>query len=98
MSVSRTEIEKNIIERAMKDPGFREKLISDPKGALEEELGGKLPDDIKIHVNEEDADNIHITLPYGAGELTENELSGVSGGWSQPGGDGGSCMPYSSTN
>ena len=86
MSLSRSETEKRIIEKTIKDPGFREKLKSDPKGTLEEELGGSLPDGINIHLNEEDANNIHITLPHSqgelSGELSGEELSGISGGWS----------------
>ena len=80
MSQSRSEAEQNIISKAMKDPGYREKLKSDPKGTIESEIGGRLPDGLNIHVNEEDAHNLHITLPH-AEEMSNEELSGVSGGW-----------------
>ena len=80
MSRSRSGAERNIISKAMKDPGYRERLKSDPKGTIESEIGGRLPEGLNIHVNEEDAGNVHITLPH-AGEMSSEELKGVSGGW-----------------
>lgn len=91
MSSQRSELEKSIIEKAMKDSDFREKLKNDPKGTLEEVVGGKFPDEMKIHVNEEDANNVHITLPHNAEEISDEELSGVSGGWSISSGSGHNC-------
>ena len=95
----RGELESSIISKAMKDPGFREKLKSDPRGALEAELGGRLPENINIHINEEDTNNIYITLPRSpgelSGELSSEELSGVSGGWSLVVPDDNSCLPLS---
>lgn len=76
-------IENQIYSKALKDEAFRESLIKDPKAALESELGVKLPDNINIHVNENSATDFYLTIPGKSdGELTEEELSGVSGGWS----------------
>ena len=81
MANSRKEIEQQIIERAMKDESFRDKLKEDPKSAVEETMGIKLPDDVNINFNMESAKDIHITIPHKSQELSEEELSGVSGGW-----------------
>ena len=81
MANTRSELEQKIIERAMKDESFRDKLKENPRDAVEETLGIKLPDDVNINVNLESANDIHITLPHVSQELSEEELSGVSGGW-----------------
>ena len=86
MSDTRKELEQKIIERAMKDEAFRNKLKTDPKAAIEETLGVKLPGNVNVYVNSESDTDIHITLPAQTGEMKEGELSGeqlagVSGGW-----------------
>lgn len=76
-------IENKVYSKSLKDETFREELLNDPKSALEKELGVKIPDGIKIHVNENTATDFYITIPSkeNTGELSEEELSGVSGGW-----------------
>jgi hypothetical protein len=81
MANSRNEIEQKIIEKAMKDEEFRNKLKQNPKSAVEETLGVKLPDDVNLNINMESANEIHITIPHSSQELSQEELSGVSGGW-----------------
>ena len=92
MEQNRSNLEQRIIEMAMKDDGFKEKLKSDPRSAIEEALGIKFPEDMNFHVNEESETDIHITLPSQAGELSEEEMSGISGGW-----DGGPACEGDST-
>ena len=90
MSVSRKEVEKRIVEKAVKDENFRNRLKSDPKGTLESELQANFPADLNVHVNHEGPNDVHITLPHsekelGEGELSGEQLSGVSGGWTMQG-------------
>lgn len=82
MTESRNVLQKKVIERAMKDEDFRNKLRSNPKNAIEETIGVELPGNINFHVNEETQNDIHITLPRKHNELSEKQLSGISGGWS----------------
>ena len=35
----RAEIERRLIERSLEDDSLRQRLLADPKGAVEEELG-----------------------------------------------------------
>ena len=42
---------------------MRQRLLADPKGALEEELGTPLPDNIEVRAVEETADTIYLVLP-----------------------------------
>ena len=81
MANSRKDLEQQIIERAMKDESFRNKLKENPKSAVEETLGIKLPDNVNININMESTKDIHITIPHVSQELSQDELSGVSGGW-----------------
>jgi hypothetical protein len=72
---------QEIMSRASEDTAFREQLKSNPKQTLERELGGHLPDDVKITVIEETAKQVYLVLPaQGSKELTSEELAGVAGG------------------
>ena len=57
---------EKLINRALTDEGFKAKLISNPAGAVEEELGFKVPDFINVKVLEETSDTRYIVLPYKA--------------------------------
>jgi len=84
---SRADIERKLIQRSMEDEDFRQRLLDDPKGTLEQELGTRLPDDVEVRVVEESADAIYLVLPSSAsplggqgGELSDQELEAVAGG------------------
>jgi hypothetical protein len=82
----RQEMERRLIEKSVQDEAFRQRLIEDPKGALEQELGARLPKELRIMVVEETQDTIYLVLPStsmaGAEgvELSEQELESVAGG------------------
>jgi hypothetical protein len=86
----RAEVERRIVQRSLEDESFRRRLIEDPKGAVEQELGTSLPEQIQIEAVEETADTIYLVLPSVSsegegGELSDPELEAVAGGtWSQP--------------
>jgi Nitrile hydratase, alpha chain len=81
----RAEMERRLIERSLEDEEFRQRLLDDPKGAIEQELGSRLPESIEVRVVEESADTIYLVLPsaspLGQGsELSDQELDAVAGG------------------
>jgi hypothetical protein len=84
---ARVEMERRLIERSVEDESFRRRLMEDPKGAVEQELGTRLPEDVRVVAVEETADTIYLVLPStpmaGAegGELSDQELQSVAGGW-----------------
>jgi hypothetical protein len=91
---TRREFELQLIEKAWKGDAFRQALVTDPQGALERELGGKLPAGIQVKVVAETADTFYLVLPANpdrapAGQLTDQQLEAVAGGWT--GSDCGSC-------
>ena len=83
----RAEMERQLIERSLQDDDFRRRLLADPRAAVEQELGSRLPESIQVRAVEETADTIYLVLPgqsVGAetgGELSDQDLEAVAGGW-----------------
>jgi hypothetical protein len=85
--VARERVEARLIERASTDPAFRERLLTDPKAAIGEELGTPVPEHVDVRVVEETGTTLYLVLPPAASgrELSEAELETIAGA----GGDGG---------
>lgn len=67
------------LTKAVEDPEFKKKLLSDGNEAVKELTGKDLP--IKYIVHDADEKNLVFVLPdVNSGELNENDLLGVSGG------------------
>jgi hypothetical protein len=82
----RAEMEVRLVEKSLQDDAFRQRLIEDSKGAVEQELGRRLPEDVRVVAVEETQDTIYLVLPSASiagreGEaLSEQELESVAGG------------------
>ena len=74
------EMREKVIGKAGQDADFRARLVSDPKGAIEETLGVTIPRSLSVQVHEESGTTAHLVLPPG-GSLSEEELSAISGGF-----------------
>ena len=80
---NRRDLETKLIEKCWKDPEFKKRVVSDPKGMLEQHTDQKLPAGLKIVVHEEDANTLHFTIPQAPtnlNELSDAELENVAGG------------------
>jgi hypothetical protein len=82
---SRVEWERSLIQRSMEDEEFRQRLLEDPKGTLEQELGGRLAESVEVRVVEETKDTIYLVLPSASrvgqgGEISDEALESVAGG------------------
>src|SRR5918998_3081913 len=70
----------------LQDESFRQRLLEDPKGAVEQELGTRLPEEVRVVAVEESAETIYLVLPSTSmagregGELSDLELEKVAGG------------------
>ena len=89
-ATGRAEMERRLIEKSLLDDAFRQRLLEDPKATVEEELGTRLPEQVRVVTVVETADTIYLVLPFRstdareASELSNQELETVAGG--APGG------------
>jgi hypothetical protein len=88
---TRRDVELQLIEKAWKEDAFRQALRTDPRGAVEQALGAKLPAGIQVKVLEESANTFYLVLPANpdrppSGQLTNPQLDAVAGGgWTDTG-------------
>jgi hypothetical protein len=78
-------MERTLVQRSLEDESFRQKLLDDPRGTVEQELGTQLPEDVEVRVVEESAQSIYLVLPSASplgegGELSDKDLEAVAGG------------------
>jgi hypothetical protein len=76
-------LEARLVTRAEDDPDFRNRLLTAPREAFEEEFGRPLFTGLELRVLEEPLDTITIVLPRAPtpdGALSDAELDGVAGG------------------
>ena len=81
----RAEMERRIVQRSLEDESFRHRLMEDPKGVVEQELGTPLPEEVRVVAVEETQDTVCLVLPVASpagevGELSELDLEAVAGG------------------
>ena len=75
------EVHKHILCRTEEDPEFRARLIADPKGVIEAEIGKELPDDVMVVVQEAIITaQEKLKLSSAEEPLTKDELRQVIGG------------------
>ena len=85
-ATDRQEMERRLIEKSVEDESFRQRLIEEPKAAVEQELGTRLPEEVRVVAVEETADTIYLVLPStpmaggGGEELSDQQLESVAGG------------------
>jgi hypothetical protein len=95
----RAEMERRIVQRSIEDEPFRQRLLEDPKAAVEQELGTRLPEGVRVVTLEETADTIYLVLPSTSmagregGELSDQQLESVAGGDDVLGWDMGGYRP-----
>ncbi len=76
---SAEDMRRHLTEKAVEDLAFREQLVSDPKGAIQQEFGIQVPDNIEIRVHETDMHTLHLSLPPGP-NLNEDQLETIAAG------------------
>lgn len=77
---NRKDLEINLITRSLKDEDFKQELIANPKAVIEQELGTKLPEKLKINVLEETENTIYMVLPCNPYEgMSEEEVQAYLG-------------------
>ncbi len=75
---ARKTLEAELIDRAMKDNGFRQELVRDPKAVFAREFGITMPEHLTINVLEEGPTTVYLVLPPSpasrGGELADADL------------------------
>ena len=76
---------RTVVAKAMKDAGFRELLLKNPKAAIQKELGIELPQEVSVQVHQNSPTVIHLVLPQpldlsSERGLSEADLAQVVGG------------------
>jgi len=94
-------MEQRLVQRSLEDDVFRQQLLADPRAIIERELRTQLPEEVTVVAVEESADTIYLVLPFrstddqDAGQLSDQELEAVAGGWESSGGNtcsGNTCV------
>ena len=76
---SEQDIRTHILTKAKNDSDFRTRLLEDPKGTVEAELGVTTPDALTLHIHENTATDAHLILPPDK-RLEQEDLEAVAGG------------------
>ncbi len=76
---SAEEMRAHLTQKAVEDAAFRAQLLADPKGALNQEFGISVPDNIDIQVHESDMQTVHLALPPSP-VMDEEQLEAISAG------------------
>ena len=74
------EMRMKIVDKATGDADFRTRLLSDPKGAIGQELGVTIPASLSVEVHEESDATAHLILPPDS-KLSDGDLQAVAGGF-----------------
>lgn len=75
-----------VMAKAVSDPNFRERLVGGDSEAALAELGIKVPEGMTVNFVADTETTMNIVLPKIAveGELSEDELDTVAGGFGTP--------------
>jgi hypothetical protein len=75
-----------IVKRATKDRAFRDRLLADPRAAIEAAYGVRIPSTFRVQFVEKGPDlDALVVLPefQPDGALSDDDLEHVAGGWWQ---------------
>ncbi|MGH6671543.1 MAG: NHLP leader peptide family RiPP precursor [Xanthobacteraceae bacterium] len=78
---TRRDFEARVIAKAWKNPAYRQRLLSNPKGVLQQEISVVdpsvvLPSSLQVQVHEESPDIYHLVLPRNPKDISLGELLG----------------------
>ena len=79
---TRAEVNDILLSRLAAEPGFREKLLANPRSAISDAIGIPLPEVVHVEVHEESLTDVHLVIPAvrTKGEIADHDLELVAGG------------------
>ncbi|MBD2299666.1 NHLP leader peptide family natural product precursor [Nostoc sp. FACHB-87] len=78
-------LQELIIAKAIEDPAYKQRLLSDARAVLAEELGADLPENLSVEVLQQSPKQLYLVLPIDIDELVRDgiisqpELEAVAG-------------------
>jgi len=82
MSDTKQDLYTRILDQASRDPGFREQLKTDPRGAIQSSLGIAVPEGVTINVVEEAPSTAYIVLPHVSSSTGDTDIGAAGITWS----------------
>jgi hypothetical protein len=79
-AATRNEFENRIVARATQDEGYLARLKSDPRAAIADETGIRVPESVTIEVLEETPDHAYLVIPTNRIAIDDEQLE-VAGGY-----------------
>ncbi|UKO95906.1 NHLP leader peptide family RiPP precursor [Nostoc sp. UHCC 0870] len=79
-------LEERMIAKAIEHHAYKQRLLSNAKAVLEEELGAELPEDVSVEVLQQSSKQLYLVLPIDIDEivrdgiLSHEELETIAGG------------------
>lgn len=61
--MSEAVLRNQVIQKAWEDPSFKQRLLTDPKAALQEALGVIIPESITLKAVEEGSNEFYLVIP-----------------------------------
>lgn len=106
-SSERSQLNDELVSKALRDDDFRQQLMDDPKGTIESEYGVSLSPDTNVTVHVESARELHVVIPAApsaSSKLSADESdAAMCSGWgsfaectaecTQCGNNGTTCAP-----
>jgi hypothetical protein len=77
---SRQDLEARVVARAWADEAFRARLKADPRAAVAEETGIKVPESIVVEVLEETPEKAFLVIPSNRMAIADEDLEFAAGG------------------
>ncbi|MDF2719438.1 MAG: leader peptide family natural product precursor [Paenibacillus sp.] len=74
-------LKQQIIEKAWEDPSFKQKLLSDPKTAIQDAFGVTIPDEIQLKALEETQTDFYLVIPPNPAETNNGSDSDSNAAW-----------------
>jgi hypothetical protein len=73
-------LRKQIIEKAWADDAFKQKLLTNPKAAIQEAFGVNVPDQIELKAFEESSTEFYLVIPANPSK-TDDGGAGSNAAW-----------------
>ncbi|MDF2715300.1 MAG: nitrile hydratase [Paenibacillus sp.] len=74
-------LKQQIIEKAWEDDSFKQKLLSDPKTAIQDAFGVTIPDEIQLKALEESPTEFYLVIPPNPSKTINGQDADSNAAW-----------------